>query len=166
MHTQHNMCEWDIYIYTFAFQGCTHNIWKFQARGQIGATAFGLRHCHSNSGSKPCQRPTPRSWQCWILNPLNEAHDWTCILMDTSQIRFCWATMGTPCLSYIYWLYFVLSPSGNSLLFISLEPATQNLPLSKSSRVTWMELKNLISGKPSVCILPHRSTVAAREVSS
>ena len=29
-----------------------------------------------------------RSWQCWILNPLSEARDWTCILMDTSQIHF------------------------------------------------------------------------------
>ena len=25
-------------------------------------------------------------WQCQIHNPLNEARDWTCILMDTSQI--------------------------------------------------------------------------------
>ena len=36
------------------------------------------------------------SRQCQILNPLREARDRTCVLMDTSQIRFCWATMGTP----------------------------------------------------------------------
>ena len=36
------------------------------------------------------------SQQCQILNPLNEARDRTCILMDTSQIRFCWAMRGTP----------------------------------------------------------------------
>ena len=36
------------------------------------------------------------SWQCWILNPLNEVRDRTCILLDASQIRFCWATMGMP----------------------------------------------------------------------
>ena len=24
------------------------------------------------------------SWQCWFLNPLSEARDQTCILMDTS----------------------------------------------------------------------------------
>ena len=30
------------------------------------------------------------SWQCWILNPLHEARDQTCILMVTSQIRFQW----------------------------------------------------------------------------
>ena len=29
-----------------------------------------------------------------ILNPLSEARDWTCILMDTSQICFHWATTG------------------------------------------------------------------------
>ena len=36
------------------------------------------------------------SWQCQILNPLNEARDQTLILMDTSQVRYHWATMGTP----------------------------------------------------------------------
>ena len=36
------------------------------------------------------------SQQCLILNPLNEARDWYCILRDASQIRFCWATMGNP----------------------------------------------------------------------
>ena len=36
------------------------------------------------------------SWQCWILNPLNEARDRTHILMDTSQIHFCCAMTGTP----------------------------------------------------------------------
>ena len=29
------------------------------------------------------------SWQCQILNPLNEARDQTCILMETSQVHFC-----------------------------------------------------------------------------
>ena len=36
------------------------------------------------------------SRQCWIPDALSEARDRTRILMDTSQIRFCWATMGTP----------------------------------------------------------------------
>ena len=34
--------------------------------------------------------------QHWILNQLSEARDRTHILMDTSQIRFHCATMGTP----------------------------------------------------------------------
>ena len=33
-------------------------------------------------------------WQ--ILNPLSEARDWTCVLMDANQIHFHWATMETP----------------------------------------------------------------------
>ena len=36
------------------------------------------------------------SWHCWILNPLNEARDWTCIFMDPSQIHFLCTTAGTP----------------------------------------------------------------------
>ena len=30
-----------------------------------------------------------RSWQCWILNPLSEARDGTCVLMDSSRICYC-----------------------------------------------------------------------------
>ena len=29
------------------------------------------------------------SEQCWIFNPLREARDRSCVLMDTSQIHFC-----------------------------------------------------------------------------
>ena len=36
------------------------------------------------------------SWQHQILNPLSEVRERTCVLMDTSQIRFHCATMGTP----------------------------------------------------------------------
>ena len=38
------------------------------------------------------------SWQCWIPNS-SKGRDWSCILMDTSQIHFCSATMGTPNIS-------------------------------------------------------------------
>ena len=36
------------------------------------------------------------SRQCRILNPLSEARDQTCILIDATQIRFCSATTATP----------------------------------------------------------------------
>ena len=36
------------------------------------------------------------SQQHQILNPQSDARDGTCILMDTSWIHFCWATMLTP----------------------------------------------------------------------
>ena len=52
-----------------------------QARGQIRAVAAGLHHS---------------SQQCWILSPLSKAGDRTCVLMDTSWVRYCLATMGTP----------------------------------------------------------------------
>ena len=32
---------------------------------------------------------TRSSWQRWILNPLSEARDPICILMDPSQVHFC-----------------------------------------------------------------------------
>ena len=38
------------------------------------------------------------SWQHQILNPLSEARNWTCILIDTSEVHYCWAMTGTPLL--------------------------------------------------------------------
>ena len=43
------------------------------------------------------------SWQRQILNPLIEAKDQTHILLYTSRIRYCWATVGTP--YTVYFLY-------------------------------------------------------------
>ena len=45
-----------------------------QARGRIEAIAANIHHS---------------SQQHQILNPLSEARDGTCMLMDASQIRFC-----------------------------------------------------------------------------
>ena len=36
------------------------------------------------------------SWQCRIPNPMSKGRDQTCILMDTSQIRFRFTNMETP----------------------------------------------------------------------
>ena len=57
-----------------------------QARGPIGAIAAGLCHTMAMPDlSQICKLPQSL-WQCWILNPLSGARDWTHILMDTSQI--------------------------------------------------------------------------------
>ena len=48
-----------------------------QARGQIGATAAGLHHSHSNMGCEQHLWPTHSSWQRWICNPLSKATDRT-----------------------------------------------------------------------------------------
>ena len=37
-----------------------------------------------------------KSWQCRILNPLSKARDLARILMDITQIHYCWAVTGTP----------------------------------------------------------------------
>ena len=42
-----------------------------------------------------------RLWQRQIPNSLSKARDWIHILMDTSQICFLWATVGTPDPLYI-----------------------------------------------------------------
>ena len=63
---------------------------------RLGVVAAGLHHNHSNARSKPCLWTAPQLTAPWIFNPPREAMDWTCILMDTSQIHFHWAMMGTP----------------------------------------------------------------------
>ena len=45
--------------------------------------------------SRSCD-PYHSSRQCRILNPQSETRDRTCVFMDTSQIRFHCATVGTP----------------------------------------------------------------------
>ena len=60
------------------------------ARGPMGATAASLHHSPA-TGSK---------LQRWIFNPLCEARDRTCILMDASWIRSLCATTGTPAIIY------------------------------------------------------------------
>ena len=52
-----------------------------QAKGWVRAAAAVLHHS---------------SRQHQILNPRSEVRDRTCVLMDANQIRFCWATIGTP----------------------------------------------------------------------
>ena len=60
-------------------------------RGQMRDVAASLHHSHSNPRFKPHLWPTPSSQQCRILNALNEARDWTHILMDITQVHYCWA---------------------------------------------------------------------------
>ena len=57
-----------------------------QARGQIRAIASGLPHSHSNTGSELYLQPKPQLRPQWIFNPLSEARDQTCVLMDASLV--------------------------------------------------------------------------------
>ena len=66
-----------------------------QARGWTGTVAASLH----NSNTR-CELHLHHSFQqCWILNPLSEARDWTCILTNTIYyVGFLTlrATVGTP----------------------------------------------------------------------
>ena len=64
-----------------------------QARGRIGVVAYATATATPDP-SRICDLHHS-SQQHWILNPLSEARDPICGLMDTSQIRFCRATAGT-----------------------------------------------------------------------
>ena len=68
-----------------------------QARGRIGAVAAGLyrklQQCRIQAASAIY---TTAHSNARSLNPLSKARDQTLVLMGASQIRFHWATMGTP----------------------------------------------------------------------
>ena len=71
-----------------------------QAKGQIGATAAGLRHRHSNSGSEPVCNRHHSSQQQQIPNPLMEARDQTPILLDIGRIHFCTPQQELPAVNF------------------------------------------------------------------
>ena len=74
------------FFYFFLFRAALKAYESPQPRGQIGAAAAGLHHSHSDTGSELHRN----------LNPLSGARDWTNILMDSSQVHYHWATVGTP----------------------------------------------------------------------
>ena len=60
-----------------------------QTTVRIGAIAAGLCHSHSSTGSKLQLRPIPQLMaQRQTLNPLGEARDNTCVLMDASRVCY------------------------------------------------------------------------------
>ena len=73
-----------IYLFIFAFQGCTCGTWKLQAKDPIGAAAYATA---TSDPSCVCDL-YHNSWQCQFLNPLSKARDRTHILMDTSQVCY------------------------------------------------------------------------------
>ena len=76
-------------------------------------------------------------WQCWILNPLSEARDRTCIFMDTSQIHYRWTTTGTPEGKFLsdlpFCLWGLLGGSGTGVLGDLTGPVTHRLDHSGAS---------------------------------
>ena len=75
-----------LFFFFFSFLGYTCGIWKFSGWGQIGAAA-GTYTTATATKDPSCICDLHCSlWQRWILKPLREARDRTCILMDTSQV--------------------------------------------------------------------------------
>ena len=113
-----------------------------QARGLIRARAAALCHSHSNMDSKPHLWPIPQlpSQQCSILYPLSKARDQIHMLMDTSRVRYCWATMGTPSIDISklykgYWIKLWSKPY--------IDKECQNIRIKKKlkdSRALWVRL--------------------------
>ena len=67
---------------------------------KIGIISASLHHSHSNTVSEPFLQSMPQLMAMPDPYPLSDARDGTCILGDTSQIRFRWATTETPTISH------------------------------------------------------------------
>ena len=64
------------------------------------------------------------SRQHQILNPLREARNWTCLLMDTSQIHFHWATIQNSYKLFLDLTMFYLRKLGSIFCCIQLRTLT------------------------------------------
>ena len=69
-----------------------------QARDWIRVAAAGLHHSHSSTGSYTTAHGHAGSLAHWV------ARNGTYLLMDTSWVPYCWATMGTP-IPAVSWIW-------------------------------------------------------------
>ena len=72
--------------FSFSFRATPVAYERSQARGQTGAAAPGLGHSNTRSELICGLHPQLAALPDGILNPLSEAGDRTCMLMDTSQV--------------------------------------------------------------------------------
>ena len=84
-----------------------------QARSQIRATVASLRTAIAMPELSHICDLHCSSQQCRIPDPLSETRGQTCILMDTSYVRFCWTAMGTPS----HWIFLEASMYSCALSF-------------------------------------------------
>ena len=85
-----------MHILFYFFRAAHATYGSSQGRGWIGAAAARLHHSHTTCYLSCVCNLHHSSWQHWILYPLSEARDRSCVLMDTIQIHFHWATKETP----------------------------------------------------------------------
>ena len=70
----------------FSFSGCTQAYGGSQASSRIGAKAAGLRHSHSNTGSRLSLQPIPQL-RATLYQPTEQGQGWkTHILRYPSQV--------------------------------------------------------------------------------
>ena len=94
-----DLCKF-FFFFFFFFLFCLKTPMAYgssQVTGRIGAIAAGLCHSPTAWDLSHVGSLQHSSWQHQIPDPLSKARNQTCVLIDTSQICFCWATMGTPC---------------------------------------------------------------------
>ena len=89
LHMYIYFSEFLFYIFFFflsIFRASPVVDWSFWARGWIIAAAAAASLCHSHTDLSCVCDLHHSSWQCQILNTLNEARDSTCILIDTCLV--------------------------------------------------------------------------------
>ena len=73
------------FFFFFLFRAVSTACGSSWARGWIRASAAGLHHEHGNTGSEQQLRPLWQLVRCWILNPLREPRNQTCLLTETTS---------------------------------------------------------------------------------
>ena len=108
-----------MFCFVLLFRAALAAYGSSQARDQIGAAAASLCHSYSNQDQGQVCNLHHGLWQRHILNPVSEARNWTCILMDTN------------------WVYNLLSHYKNSLdnWFIKKD-TTQNSQIEEMNSVS------------------------------
>ena len=89
-----------IYICPFFFRAIPAACGISQARAQIGATAAGLHHSHSNVRSESHLQPTLQLMAMLDPRPTEQGQELTRILMDTSWMHFHCTTREFPIASF------------------------------------------------------------------
>ena len=121
-----SLYELSFFFFFGLFRAAPEACGSAQSRGQIGATAAGLHHSHSDMGSETPLRPTAQLTATPDPNSLSEARDQTQVPVDTSQVYYPWATTGTPIMDCLK-----LTPSLCSLFEITEHFCDLQLPLSR-----------------------------------
>ena len=116
----------DLPVLLFFFFFLGPQLWHMEfprLGGQIGTAAAGLATATATWDLSHVCDLHHSSWQHRILNPLSETRDWTCILMDPSQVCYCWVTTGAPsahfktrfwsfccCVFWVLYIFWILIP--------------------------------------------------------